>query len=736
VRGLNSPRGRSALVARLFAERRSYWRMGSAIKDAFDDELHGEVMAALAARRDCRAAAAYAYTLADHVQKAAHLLDLAREIADWHVGGDPVERGQFHYALVVGEKAALEGKDYDLVRRIHAARDRLGDTPALEPDDHARGRTWKNPFDEPELANQLARVLSREADAAKQQLAAASAAARTSGKPNTQITDAQLGELAGAVVATRLLTDPTSGEIWFRDADGTIGYFDGYGVVDPPFIAHGAINLGGMRAHLAGPEAIHERVLAWDAKHERYRELLRIGPHIILYGGVNNGAIDCVLVTFPDAARAIAAFAQLRANAPAGYTESDPYYAAGKGAIVRNYYVPLPDGSYNDKRDPLTLEIDVLDRDAAILSHMRKELVMLRDGNATLLSLEWSAQRRRPQDLTVAEWIQRRFRDDSKSPVWHLRGLADLSIYFEAHNLVIPGLDLQLGAPATDEDIDAFAAERRQPVPDSLRTLWRSHGRASWKLGAHGFRLLGPREVLARRSAARAIGERYLAKLPPTAAVQASAYYDHLDVLVETLDGKPVTLIADIMRDDGRVFAHVVDDPDDLWWEVSLSWMLATRLLGALHDDVVEAEPRLKQLRYGERVDSASELTKPAKMAAMTKVAKPVAARNGKRSTPTPATNGTKVAGTAAGRSKSAVKPVSKPALEKATSASKKPASKKPAVKKPPAQSSSKSKPASTSKPASKKPPAKSSSRSKPASKKPPSSKSQVASKQPRAKSK
>jgi hypothetical protein len=636
VRGLKTPRARSALISRLFAERRSYWRMGSALEGAFDDALHVEAMAALCARRDCRAAAAYAYTLCDHVQKSALLLDLVREIADWHVGGDPIERGQFHYALLVGEKAALESKDYDLVRRVHEARERLADARPLEPDDHARGRDWKNPFDEPELAARLAQVLSGEADAAKTQLAAASDAARAAGKRNTRITDAELGELAGTVVTVRLLSDATTGEVWFRDADQRLGYFDGFGVVAPPFEAH-AIALGGMRDHLrgAGAEAIDERVLAWDAAHAHYRELLRLGRHVIIYTGINNGSIERTLVTFADAARAAAAFAQLRANPSAGYTEDDPYYVTGKGAVVRNYYVPLSDGSYHDKREPLTLEIDVLDRDAAIASHCAKELTILRDGNATLLSLEWSAHRRRPQDLTVHEWIARRFRDDAKSPVWHLRGLADLSIYLEAHALVIAGLDLQLGAPASDEDIDAFAAERREPVPESLRTLWRSHGRASWKLGGHGLRLLGPREVLARRPAARAVGETYLKKLPPSAAVQASTYCDHLDVLVETLDGTPVTLIADIVRDDGRVFAHAVDDPDDLWWEVNLSWMLATRLLSELAEAVAEAEPRLRALRYGERVGAKparKAAAKPARTSAPKK--KPVAKKRPAKKSP------------------------------------------------------------------------------------------------------
>ena len=605
VRGLKTPRARTALIGRLFAERRAFWRMGSAIKDCFDDALHAEAMATLRAKRDPRAAGCYAYALVDHVGATAPLLDLVREIVDWEAGDDAVARGFFHYALAVGEKAALDAKDYELVRRAHAAQAWI-EEPALEPDDHARGRGWKNPLDEPDAVAALQVVLSGEADAVKQRLAAAGEAARRAGKPNTRIADAQLAELAGAVVAHRLLHDPKTGEVWFRDADAKLRYFDGFGVVEPPFTAH-AIALGGMRDHLRGAAAIDERVLEWDANHAHYRELVRLGARIVIYWGVNNGSTERQLVSFPSTEAAAAAFAQLRANPPKGFAASDPYYLDGAGAIVRNYYVPLPDGGYNDKREALSVEVDVLDRDAAIVTHLQKELGWLCDDNATMLSLEWSSYLRRPQDLTVKEWIEKRFRSDGKSPVWHLRGLADLSIYLEAHGLVVEGLDLQLGAPATDDDIDAFASERTQPVPESLRTLWRTHGRASWKLGDRGLRLLGPREALARRPAARAIGEAYLAKLPPAEAVQASAYFDRLDVLVETLDGAPVTLIADVARDDGRVFTHAVDDPSEVWWEVSLSWMLATRLLSELADALHEHAPILARLYYGQRRNPAEQ---------------------------------------------------------------------------------------------------------------------------------
>jgi len=60
VRGLGTPASREALIERLFAERRAYWRLGSAIGEVWSPELHARVMALLAERRDARAAGGWA----------------------------------------------------------------------------------------------------------------------------------------------------------------------------------------------------------------------------------------------------------------------------------------------------------------------------------------------------------------------------------------------------------------------------------------------------------------------------------------------------------------------------------------------------------------------------------------------------------------------------------------------------------------------------------------------------
>ncbi len=162
VRNLDTPAAREALIERLFAERRAYWRMGSAIGDVWSPELHARVMALLGERRDARAAGCYAYALADFVKKNAPLVELTRMICDWQ-GDTEVARGFLHYALAVGEKAALDEGEHDLVRRAHEAAAWIAEKP-LQPDDHARGRGWKNPLEEPEVAARLARVLAGEPD--------------------------------------------------------------------------------------------------------------------------------------------------------------------------------------------------------------------------------------------------------------------------------------------------------------------------------------------------------------------------------------------------------------------------------------------------------------------------------------------------------------------------------------------------------------------------------------------
>jgi hypothetical protein len=211
----------------------------------------------------------------------------------------------------------------------------------------------------------------------------------------------------------------------------------------------------------------------------------------------------------------------------------------------------------------------------------------------------------------VREWIARRARNDKRDPIWHVEALVEIATYLDAHRIAAP-LETTIVEPAAAADIATFAAARSYPIPDSLAALWRHTGGASWQLGERGARLLGPREVLARRAVARATADGYLAKLTPHDAERSTPLMRSFDIIVETLDGKPLTFLADIGRDDGRVFSHAAEHPNDFWWEVSLSWMLATGLLSDLEDAIATAAPAIERLRYGETAKKAAAAKKPA----------------------------------------------------------------------------------------------------------------------------
>ena len=157
VARLKTPGSREALVERLFAERRAYWRLGNAIAQIWSPEVHAQVLARLAERRDARAAGAYAYALQDFVKQGAPLLDLARLVREWQ-GDTELARGFLHYALVVGIAAALAAGDHELVRLAHENAAWIAEPP-LEPDAFTRGLAWTNPLETEDGARALAAAL-------------------------------------------------------------------------------------------------------------------------------------------------------------------------------------------------------------------------------------------------------------------------------------------------------------------------------------------------------------------------------------------------------------------------------------------------------------------------------------------------------------------------------------------------------------------------------------------------
>ena len=101
------------------------------------------------------------------------------------------------------------------------------------------------------MKERLDHVLSGKADQDKRKLHEGVAAARAKGKPTLKMTDEALGQLADTTVAMRLLHDAKTGEIWFKDSQKRLRYFDGYAVVEAPFTAR-AIGNEGAAAELDG----------------------------------------------------------------------------------------------------------------------------------------------------------------------------------------------------------------------------------------------------------------------------------------------------------------------------------------------------------------------------------------------------------------------------------------------------------------------------------------------------
>ncbi len=324
--------------------------------------------------------------------------------------------------------AALEAESFDLVRAAHA---RLASIPAApaEPDNLARGREWVNPLDSDEVRARLAAVLSGESDARRTALLERGERARAAGKPTAKISDADLSVLAGTKVRRRLLADSGTGRVWFLDGEGDVFAFYGFGMCANPFRST-RIGHGDMREFLRDAAEQSERALLWTASQADFVELIRYRDRIVYRWGVNNGRLDTIGLTFPDPSAAETAYAALKATCVAAkYTESDPWYLPGRAAILRVFYPADGESQHVTAFDRLAFAVDP----AIAAAHERWELELYRDGGR-LASLEWVtwdgyATR---DDLTVAQWVRARIRNDSQDPEWHVTALPEIAEYLAA----------------------------------------------------------------------------------------------------------------------------------------------------------------------------------------------------------------------------------------------------------------------------------------------------------------
>ncbi|GIG68276.1 WGR domain-containing protein [Phytomonospora endophytica] len=598
LRNLDTPAARTALIDRLFTERRSYWRAANALAETWNEAAHEAITARLRESRDHHAAGLYAYTLDRHVEKVWPLVSLLEEISGWDTPAGPPTDGFFAYALIVGIRAALDTGHYALVRRAWPLAQAI-QAPAGPP--HLR--SWTSPFEDEDSRSRLAAALSGTADAARATLIEKGRAARVKGKPLARLKDEDLGTLTGATVALRLMHDKATGEVWFADTDGRAHAFDGYAVVPPPF----TLVPGGPSA-LTGVTEVSERALFWTATASEFTELVRYRDTIAHSAGVNNGRFTTRVLRFAEGAHE--AFARMRASLTAArLTETDPWYVPEKGAVHRGYHREHDSAVLFVHEGRIEYDGDFFpDRAAAVAAHERREIDLLAAGGA-LGCLEWVGSRRRPEDLTVAEWLDDRARDDSRDPVWHVEALAVFADGLREYGYLshVPGLadlTVEIGSGVPDEEIAAYEATRRTPVPEVLRDFWRRVGHASWSIGGRGCRVLSPTEMLTRRPAADAVGAIYKAQ----SYRLNTDVYDELDVVAEKSDGELLTLLAtDHETDDDRVFTHVYDHERHIWWERSLSWMLATSFLSEFTQAVKASTHLVERLYFGQHVNAAAE---------------------------------------------------------------------------------------------------------------------------------
>ena len=603
LRNMRTPTSRTALVERLFTERRGIWRMCNALGEVFSAEVHQQVMRRLRESRDHRAAAHYANTLAGHVERRRPKVKLLEEIATWPVPEGETERRVFAYALVIGVEAALEAHAFDLVRAAHPLIASIAEKP-IEPDALTRGREWTNPLDGEAVRARLESVLTGAADTARQALVERGRASRAAGKP-LRITDDQLGTLAGTTVRLRLLHDRATGEVWFLDPEGTVGVFDGYGVVEPPF-AVTPIGYFGMRDFLAEATEQSEWALLWTASAQRFAELVRYGARIVHRWGVNDGTFETLGLAFPDAEAAADAFARMKATrAAAKYTESDPWYVPGRAAVLRTFQ-PRDEGEWE--------RLMGFDRTAyavtpeAAAEAERRELELHRQGMrlATIEWVTWGDYRVR-EEMPVADWIRSRIRDDRQDAAWHVEALTEVADHlrsygFTEHSPGLESLRVEVGPPADPEAVAALEAARGVPLPDVLKEFWGRVGHAEWTLGGTGMRVLGPDEVLASIPAMVAVGEGHLARVPSHDRARWEPILGSLCGLsVHLGDGAPDVVFTAAPMDDDRVFTRIGTRPSDAWWEKALHWMFATSFLDAFARRVEELAPETAMLYCGQR---------------------------------------------------------------------------------------------------------------------------------------
>lgn len=338
----------------------------------------------------------------------------------------------------------------------------------------------------------------------------------------------------------------------------------------------------------------------WDKKGEDFAEIMRYGERVIYSIGFNNGGMQSLGFHCADGAAASAMVEQLRSGQPKAMQPSDPWYLAGKGAIVRTLYTregkscleAVVDGCWEWDQ-----EREYLSQAEGVAAYEQYELESIRDHGAFYCTVEWMDRIKNPSDRSIAEWLAFSVKYAKRTNSWLVELPARWHRYLTeagfAAKLPEP-FTAEVGAPASEADIATLAAACPQPLPEELVAIWRRHGTARWQMGGDGGILLSPTAVLARREQTRSA---YAALKPGDADHAALA--GSIDVLITGLTGDPSCLLTHDPKQEER-FSCYQADADDLNWS-GLDDLIVDAFLNDFPGKVIEGLPESRTLKYGSR---------------------------------------------------------------------------------------------------------------------------------------
>jgi len=664
------PRASDILIDRL-------WHETEAVRDlvfSFHElcvPRHAEILARLDREPSFHAAWIYGGCQTNWANRPRFLLDVIERVLAWPVSGDPARRA---YMMSCGVKAALELRRYPLAKRLLTE---LGDAQTADsPGDREPVKTL---LADDKYTDPLKQLTSGALEAEQQKLLAEVDTLRAAGTPRVG-SDDRLGLLAGVTVAVRLHEHAKTREVWFFDTEGVFHFYDGYGIAPPPFdfAVHALVNPWDPTCTSLAAVTADWRTEA-RSLHRAHssgveREVLLSGPRLMLRFHGNHSQYSAwrvFVVTFTDVVVAARMFDALSTNPVASFSVSDPFYVPGKkgGGWVRRYGGDIRASCVGTTLRWGDTETEHDSPDDALAAYEMHETERIRLGDFPR-QIELNDQLRPATDMPMHQFFKDRYRDDDKNAIWHVQALPAFRSALARSELSLDEVEVELGPPASAEDLAAYDAALPEPMHPDLRALWQSIGHASWRVADKGMRLLSPGEVLARRQELR--DELAVRVSTLRQQRQRDAWpISFLDVLVT--DGDTAVVAWDIRQQEKDCFDNVQTERLAHPWRSGLGYVLSESFNADFVEAIKEQFPETKKLMLGQSVAELGGKGKGAAKPAAT--AKPVAKAKAKPAAKAKATPAAKAKPAAKGKSKPAAKAKAKPT--KGTPAAKKAKAKK-----------------------------------------------------------